>query len=445
MNLLIALTLLSAFAFYVYFLWRSVYFGWLCLLTVELYEYSFGISQVNAGSIHLDVVDVVSLGLLISGVMRTLPRLAEKNTARMIALGYLAIFTISLIRGAISNTFITAANESRGFTPILISILYFLTAPVDTASLRKYIRAYLFFGLGYVVVAMLAYAGLHIGGAAWLHSSETAANTIEDRLLPAACALSLAVSFVYSLAWEEQSRYRKIFQWLPAVYLGTTVFLRHRSVWNALLFGLLCYVITDNRVLRRLVPMAVLSLLVVTAFAGVATLTTQPESDSSGASTEEGISESVTDQGSLKWRIDVWTSVLLGQDQTFTTVVLGKGLGEGYITLNPSAGRWINAPPHSEYLTEYSRVGVLGVLFILWYLLRPLVRLWSLSRFARTAVAPSVSAWLTLIVAAIVYGITYTIPIDTYALVGIACAAVASWDATRNQSVPHRELSAQAA
>jgi hypothetical protein len=45
------------------------------------------------------------------------------------------------------------------------------------------------------------------------------------------------------------------------------------------------------------------------------------------------------------------------------------------------------------------------------------------------AVEPSASAWVVVIIAAIVYGVTYWITVDTFALVGIASAVVANQDA----------------
>jgi hypothetical protein len=426
---LIVVALFASFACYVYFLSQSVYLGWLSLLAVQFYQYSFGINQVIAGGIHLDAVDIVSLGLLAAGFIRTLPLLRERNTARMIGLGYLAIFTLSLIRGIVSNGLTTAANEARGFVPIILAVLYFLTAPVDSDSVRKYIQIYLYFGIGFVVVALLAYAGLPVGGVAWLHSTYDPTDTIGDRLLPAAAALGVALSFVFSLSWANHRGSNALFRWLPVIFLGTAVFLRHRSVWNVLLFGVASLFFTDNRLFRRLIPVAVLSLAVVAAFASVASITASSEAADTASSTEAEFSDSATNQGTLIWRVQTWTSILLGKDQTLTTIVFGKSLGEGYNSFDLKSGFWSTSPPHSEYLSEYSRVGILGLALMLWFILRPIRRLWSLSLTDMLAVEPSASAWVVVIIAAIVYGVTYWITVDTFALVGIASAVVANQDA----------------
>jgi hypothetical protein len=193
MILILGLALLGCFACYVWLLSRSVHLGWISILLVQLYEFSFGIKQVLAGGIHLDVVDVASMALLFAGIIRTLPRLGERNTARIIGLGFLLVFAVSVIRGAAVNGFITAANEARGFVPMIASVLYFLTAPADPRSIRKFIRLYFYYSLAFVVVAILAYGGLHVGGTAWLHAAAGDTDTIEDRLLPATAALGIAL------------------------------------------------------------------------------------------------------------------------------------------------------------------------------------------------------------------------------------------------------------
>jgi hypothetical protein len=439
-NQISVIILLGSFLLYVYLLSRNTFLGWLCILAVQLYEFSFGISQVIVGGIHLDAVDVVSMGLLFAGVIRTLPRLRERNTARIIGLGYLTIFAFSLIRGFFENGLPPAANESRGFVPILAAVLYFLTASTDSESLRKYVFTYLFYGGGFVVVALLAYAGFRIGGVAWLHSADQITDTIENRLLPASAAFGLAICVILSLSFTIRREPGKLAYWLPAVYLGTAVFLRHRTVWMVLIFSAASLIFTDRRLLRRLIPLAAFSLLIIAMFASIASLTSSEGGGARGAAedTSEEFAYSASEAGTWRWRVDVWTSYLFGQDQSIGTVLFGRGLGAGYFSLNPEAGTWISAPPHSEYVAEYSRVGLIGVGFVVWLLIRTGLRFWTLARDDTSEFEPTASTWVAILVSAIVYGITYSVPLDVFALVGIACSVLAKRDA--EFPVPVEEL-----
>jgi hypothetical protein len=431
MNQLLTAVILTISGIYIYLIWRSTYLGWLSILAVQFYEYSFGVEPVVVGELHLDAVDLVSIGLLVAGLLRTLPRLRERNTARVIGVGYLAIFASSLIRGFLANGFIPAANESRGFVPLLIALLYFLTAPADPALLRKYLSSYLYYGFGFVIVALLAYAGFHVGGVAWLHSSTQLSNTIEDRLLPAAAVLGVALGFILSLSWSRQRDPAKLSQWLPAVFLGAAIFLRHRSVWLVLISATITLFVTDRRLFRRLVSMAVFSLLVIAVFATVASLTAEVGGGASGAAedTQEEFAYSASEAGTWQWRVDVWRSFVFGEDQTFETVLFGKGLGGGYVNLAPTSGHWEISPPHSEYVAQYSRVGLIGMCFLFWFLYRPIFRYWVLSTDEELEMDPPASTWIAVLVGTLVYGITYSISLDAFALVGIACAALARFDA----------------
>jgi hypothetical protein len=311
--------------------------------------------------------------------------------------------------------------------------MYFLTSPVDSKTIRKYITIYLFYGIGFVIVCLLAYAGFHIGGTAWLHATQGASNTIEERLLPAAAALGIALCFSFSFTWVGHRPSNALLFWLPVIFLGTAVFLRHRSVWNVLLTASLSLLFTDRRLIRRLVPMAALSLVVIILFAAVASLTSTPDAEDAITSTSEEFTDSASNQGTWIWRVHVWTDYLFGGDQTLTTVVIGKGLGEGYASLNPEAGNWENAPPHSEYVADYTRVGLLGTVLQMWLLIRPLRKFWTMSPIDVEAVEPSSSAWVIVFIGALVYGITYSLSLDMYALVGIGCAIIANRDTDRAQ------------
>lgn len=422
MILLLVAVLLCVYSLYIYFLGRSVYFGWISLLAVQFYEFSFGINAAVVGGIHLDPLDVIYFALMAAGVIRTVPRLRERSTAQVIGLGYFSILTFSLVRGSIENGFITASNEVRGFVPVIICVLYFLTAPVDVYSIRGYIKAYIVYGLGFVVVSLLAYAGMHVGGTAWLHASHGASNTIEERLLPAAAALGIALCFFFSVAWVGHRDSDKVTRWIPVVFLGTAVFLRHRSVWNVLLFGVASLLFTDRRLLQRLLPMAVLSVVVIVMFAVVASFTATPDADDAVSSTRDQFSDSAVNQGTWLWRVHVWTDYLFGGDQTISTVAIGKSLGTGYASLNPEAGTWENAPPHSEYVAQYTRVGLLGAALQVLIVVLPLRKLWMMSPANLEAVEPSSSAWVIVMISALIYGVTYSLSPDLYALVGIGSA-----------------------
>ena len=171
---------------YIYLLSLRVDLGLISLLVADLITTAVGDKSQIFGGMHLGPFDVVSICLLCAGIIRTGKAMKRINATRTIAVGYLALFAISLGRGLYENGLLVAANESRGFIGPLVAMLYFLTSPADEKSIRRYTLTYLYFGAALCVVAVLAAAGLPLGINA-LSSSEI--TGLDGRYLPASAAV----------------------------------------------------------------------------------------------------------------------------------------------------------------------------------------------------------------------------------------------------------------
>jgi O-antigen ligase len=106
--------------------------------------------------------------------------------------------------------------------------------------------------------------------------------------------------------------------------------------------------------------------------------------------------------------------------------MFGKPLGSGFVRFDSASGGFEEAPPHSEYVTQYLRVGIIGLPIFLAFLLRPLLKLYQLQRKRPLALFPSVSVWCLIIIATLVYGVTYGYDAPAIALIGIANSALLS-------------------
>jgi hypothetical protein len=354
--------------------------------------------------------------LLFAGIIRTIPRLRERNAGRMIAIGYFVIFAFSLVRGIMNHGFAHAASGSRLFVGFLIACAYFLTAPVDPSSVRRYVNIYLCYGLGLTVVAFLAYAGLDVGGIAWAHHDPIVEGMMQGRLLPASCALAFAFCFFFSLA---DSHYRSspiLFRWLPIVFLGLAVSLRHRSVWVVLAAGIVSFLFVDRRLFRRMIPVAVLTLCLSAGYA----LLVLNNAQSAGAK----FAESATSEQSWLFRLETWQGLVMDKEQTVSSVLFGKDLGGGYRVFDVMAMNFIDVLPHNEYVAQFLSVGLAGVAPLLCFTIRPLRRFWKLSSTDLQAIEPSASAWVAVILGIMVFSVPYQPMVDAYALLGIANAMV---------------------
>lgn len=397
----------------VYLLYRRSDIGLICLLAAEVLVETFGSNAALLGGLHLTPSDAVAFVLLLAGVLRTLRSFKMLNLNRVIIFGYLAIFAISLMRGIAAYGLTIVGNESREYVGPLACFLYFATAPVDAASVRKYVLSYLCFGLALCAVAVASAAGLPVGIMA-LGNADLAA--IDGRYLPATGAAALAVCGFLSLALLHYRRSSLIAKVLPLVFIGFAIYLRHRTVWMMLLAGVCALLFLDFRLFRRILPFALAALAAVALIAVYG-------GGAHGTGREEQFSDAMSNGQTFVWRLNGWKELLLDDEQNAMTITIGKSVGSGFRRIDPETYQTIDVAPHSEYIQTYLRVGVAGTALLLLFALRPLMKLWRLTKAGWGECAyPSASSWAIVVLMALVFGLTYSIGPHLYALLGIANA-----------------------
>lgn len=409
-TLLLGLMGLVAVGAFVYQLSRNVVFGWYCLLAANLIGVALGLSQVTIGSLHLDAFDFVNLCLLAAGIIRFFYRVKQPGRARLIILAYLVIFSASLFRGMILFGIQSASNDARGFVGGILAMLYFFTSPTDPLTIRKTLTAYLYFGVGLVIVAVLHYAGLNVG---------TAVVDEKDRALPSASGETIALCFFIGLGWiTHRRRGSQILRWLLPVFAGMAVILQHRTVWTVMAVCSTAILFIDFKLVRRLIPLAALASVVAVGLATVIYGT--------GSEASAQFEDSATNDGTWHWRVEAWQNSISDDAQTVPSMIFGQPMGSGYVRFDSTTGQYENLPPHSEYVAQYLRVGIIGLVFFLAFLFRTLVHLYKLQRKGPFTLFPSASVWCLIVIGVAVYGITYGYDASVIALVGVANAVLLS-------------------
>ena len=420
-----ALSILSSF---IYILSRRVDVGLISLLTLEAYNQTFGLSGGMIGPVHLSPADVVSFCLVAAGIIRTARTLKHMNATFFVAMGYIALLGISLLRGLYANGIFTTLNEFRSFAPSIFGALYFLTAPTDERAIRRYTVIYLYFGAALCVVAVLAAIGLPVGVIAWAHSDAAGAD---GRYLPATGALAIAVCGFLSLALAPYRNGGLMRRLLPVVYMSVAIYLRHRTVWMVMLAGTVGLLLLDRRLFRRLLPATLGAIVVIACLVIYGASTTRvPDLNQ--------FADSATNEDTWIWRMNGWKELLLDEEQNPLTVAIGKSIGSGYWRIDPDLHSVVDVAPHSEYVQEYLRVGIVGTLLLVLFLIRPVVGLWKMTKINPWAVYPSTSAWAIVGLITVVYGITYSIEVHTFALAGIANAIILGLKGKISSTVPEQ-------
>lgn len=407
--LLATLACLATAAVLVAFVWR-VEAGLIGLLAMEWFELTFGRDAALIGRLHLSAFDAVSMTLLAAGAIRFSRSLRVLTVSRLIAGGFVALFATSFVRGLAANGVFAAANEARGFVGPLGAMLYFAGAPVDDDAVRRYIRCYFIFALGLCLLGVLAVAGLPVGVAAWSDAAVT-----DLRVLPSSAAAVIAICSFFALARRVDAPGRRI-AWLgTALFLCMAIYLRHRTVWVMIAGGVILLALIDQRILRRMAPASLVALVAVACLVLV-------EGDRPILANQSDFANSLTSTETWQWRVNGWQEFLFDSDQTPLTFCIGQPMGSGWWRIDPESHLLQSAPPHSEYVTDYLRMGVAGVVLVLLFTGQPLAILWRAANRKTSTGYVSANVWPVVVAISLIYGMTYSIEPELYALLGLASA-----------------------
>jgi len=412
MSLLLMLAALAVAASLFYACYRRPDVALALLLAGEVFFIAFGPNAAVIGGLHLTPTDAVAFALLGAGAFRSLRAFRTLNLNRVTILCYLALFAFSVLRGLIDHGLTSAGNESRTFVGPLAGMLYFTTVPTDEASIARYTRIYLWFGLVLCGVAVGSMAGLPIGMMSWTTGD---LRFINGRYLPSTGGAALAVCGILSLAILQYRERGWMMRVAPVLFLGGAIYLRHRTVWAMLLVGMAALIPLDFKMFRRVIPFAAVAVLAVALGAAYS-------ASRQGQNAEAQFADAASNGGTFIWRLNGWVQLLFDDEQTALTVATGKSMGGGYWRVDPDSYEAVNVAPHSEYVEQYLRVGVLGTMMLLLFAGRPVWRLWRRTQTEKMSAYPSTSAWAIVVLIMLVYGFTYGLNPHSYALIGIANA-----------------------
>lgn len=424
MTLFFAATVLAIWLLFTYACVRRTEFGFVCVVLSSLLLMTVGEPQAVVGGIHLSAQDLLSLCLLAAGVIRTARYIRILTFTRILGIVYLALFAFSLMRGFASNGLITTSNESRGMLGELLVFLYFVEADVEDSTVRRYVRIYIGYAVLLCVIAVLAAAGLPVGSIAVPYVT---AGDVGTRFINADTTGAIATSWVLLLSVNQYRKRGAVVQLLSIVFLIFALYMRHRTVW-VLLIG--CFVfmpLVDRKLFFRILPAIFLSAVAIGGLAIYA------NTHMTGAA-ESDFSDAASNSSTFLWRVNTWEELFFEEGESPAAVLVGKSMGSGYWRIDPETHLPTTAPPHNEFMQNYTRVGAIGAFCMMTILLRPIFVLWRASKQDMLAVYPSVAAWALVALGMLLFSFTYSLNPHQFALVGIA-NALSTYSARRQMDV----------
>lgn len=317
---------------------------WLIVLTALL---PGSVMSIELGGFRVSLSDLGLSFVAFAAILRLLRTRGTSPAQRvLIFLGLLTV--VSLLLGVVSQGADAAVNEFRSYLSFLGPALYFSTVAGNRDTRSGILRAWFGAGVGIAVVVVLRWAG-QIAGIP-LGVFEAAYDAVirvldgPQTMFVATCAMVLVLPGLEPGA----TRFNKQ-RYLGIALLLMTIVLNRRTVWLALAVALLALLLQDRRIGRRVTMVATAGLILFVAILPVF---------SSGDS-DRAIAQSVTDAGTLTWRLEGWSDLLESGPDEAGHYVIGQPFGSGY--LRTVDGRDLETNPHSFYLQTFLRTGLVGV------------------------------------------------------------------------------------
>lgn len=390
------------------------------LLSYGVLDAAFGadLPRLALGGVTVYIADVLFALITAAAAARHL-RLGRFTAPSRALLLLGCVGLLSLARGVLEVGLEPAVNDFRAFLGFIGTALYFSTIN-DATTLRRIVRIYVVAAVGLVGVVFVRWAALLTGVDLGPLGAEYDA---------AIRVLSGSETFFLSQA---------VFLFLPALIRGglveralgcglllTVVALNRRTVWLALVIGAVVIGLR-NPVVRRRMTDAVVAVAVLVALVLSVLLLMGPLVGSSTGPTavQQGdgpVAQSVTDTGTLQWRITGWQALVAGdEDDTAIDWLFGRPMGSGYE--RTIAGQLVDVQPHNFYLQILLRLGIVGlvVLLALYVLvMRRLLRMAPTRDHKAVGLATS-QVLLVILAAQVVWLITWSTGPEQSMILGLA-------------------------
>jgi hypothetical protein len=342
--------------------------------------------------------DLVAFVYLVVVAERHLGRRRRVNTIAVAAMVFLAIASLSFVRGVAEHDVFVAANQYRGHLYVAAAVIFFAGDP----SIRLHFHqiASLWVRAAYVLSI--------IALARWVAPLESIFGPIPSAGpggvgRPIDAATTFIIMLGAYLGFHQRYRW-----WVPGGLLLAVMAFQHRTVWVASIVGLAVLMFgSERRQLSRFAGAAIVVFLAVSV-----------ASPAVVDSLAEPLDQAARERGTYEWRVEGWTVSIEDQLRAPGDWLAGRSMGTPWD--RSLRGQTVTVSPHSLYVELLLRSGVVGLgSFLLIYLL--LVRASLLSHDKRMIVLT-----IAIVTSQLVYGIPYKPDLLQGAILGLLASFLVS-------------------
>lgn len=320
---------------------------------------------LNVGGNSVYFLDVLSVALLVTALLRFSSLAHNLRTALWPWIGLGFLLAISLVTGLIENPFGTTMNEFRSFLQPYAAITWAMSLSWNQKAANALVRRFAVI-LGCCLTAV---AGYHfaIYGLGSTSDFVDAGTGLEQTTRPLVSGQALVILLCGILClWNWRRLGHKPLLVVAVIFFVVVIVTQQRTVWAVGLAALIVVFLAARAGSKALI--AVFSLTAVWLVALLLSAQFMPQVISQlGAAAE--------DSGTYDARVRSWTDLI---DQTVakgpSSVIFGQPMGGGFGRFE-GVGRWVEFAPHNWYVTIYLRVGIIGLGMLLLFLLIVLIAL----------------------------------------------------------------------
>jgi O-Antigen ligase len=318
------------------------------------------------GDIRLGSTDIIATLVLCAAFARLL-RMRRLGTYLRWLILFIVLLVISLLRGIIAFGIQTSLSDFRLMEFWIAAAVYFATVRPSHLVYNRIAKLWVWMTVPLMAIVAMRWLSVFAGIDLSVPRERFGADAA-IRVLNGPYTFFLAQGFILTLPfWRQDQRERPI-RIVGIFLLLFVVLLDRRTVWIALLAGIITLMYHDRRLGRRAI-WAVVTILgvVVAAYSTLRTATTSGER----------IAQVTSNTASLAWRIEGWAVLLSQWAREPANWFSGEPFGAGFRRL--VEGSEVVAGPHNFYIEILLRIGALGLLALLALTVGLLVATWRMT------------------------------------------------------------------
>jgi O-antigen ligase len=363
-----------------------------------------------AGGIRVLPFDMV-FGLVLAAALARLLRLTRFAAFHRWVVLLATLLFVSLALGAKAFGVEQSVAEFRLYIAFVAAALYIATFPPSDWLCDRIGRLWLAASIAMMMLVGLrwvqTFAGINLGVPMEEFGADAAIRVVNG---PYTFFLAHALMLTAPFWVASDQRARRLMR-LGVVLLLFVVLLDRRTVWIALIAGVVVLVLHRRRLRRRVLVVA-LAATFLTAGLYLAF---------SGADRgDEQLAQSATNTGNLQWRVEGWVALTSAWSANPMSWVIGQPFGSGFAR-DVENGR-VTSDPHSFYLLTLLRTGLVGLLALLALTVGLLRRHWSIAAPPREDHLLGVGVFPALLTMQLLWFITWVPGMEQGIITGLAIA-----------------------